>query len=199
MILKIGITGGIGSGKSVISHLLRLMHVPIYDCDAEAKRLILENSVIRTQLIHLVGKALYNESGFDTQLLASYIFNDEIHLQAVNGIIHPVVKSDFYEWAKLQSRLSSIVGMESAILIDAGFKNTVDVVVNVSAPIDIRVQRAVLRDHSSAELIKKRIDKQMSDEDRCRLSDITIWNDDVHPIIPQVFSLISQLKQNNKQ
>jgi dephospho-CoA kinase len=88
--------------------------------------------------------------------------------------------------------------MESAILIDAGFKNAVDVVVNVSAPIDIRIRRAVFRDHSSAELIKKRIDKQMSDEERCRLSDITIWNDDVHAIIPQVFSLLCQLKQNNK-
>lgn len=198
MILKIGITGGIGSGKSVISHLLRLMHVPIYNCDAEAKRLVVESSDIRGQLTRLVGETLYNESGLDAQLLASYIFNDETHLQAVNGIIHPVVKSDFCEWAEVQAKQFPIVGMESAILIDAGFKNAVDVVVNVSAPIDIRIRRAVLRDHSSAELIKKRIDKQMSDEERCRLSDITIWNDDVHAIIPQVFSLLCQLKQNNK-
>jgi len=197
MILKIGITGGIGSGKSVVSHLLRLMHIPVYDCDAEAKRLVVENSDIRRQLTRLVGETIYNESGLDTQLLASYIFNDEAHLQAVNGIIHPVVKSDFYEWAKLQAKQFSIVGMESAILIDAGFKNAVDVVVNVSAPINIRIQRAVLRDHSSAELVKKRIDKQMSDEERCRLSDITILNDDIHPIIPQVLSLLCQLKQNN--
>ena len=88
--------------------------------------------------------------------------------------------------------------MESAILIDAGFKNAVDFVVNVSAPINLRIQRAVIRDHSSAELIQKRMDKQLSDEERCRLSDITIWNDDVHPIIPQVFSFLCQLKQNNK-
>ncbi len=198
MILKIGITGGIGSGKSVISHLLRLMHVPIYDCDAEAKRLVVENSDIRRQLAYLVGENLYDDSGLDTQLLASYIFNDQTHLQAVNGIIHPAVKSDFYEWTKIQAKQFSIVGMESAILIDAGFKNAVDLVVNVSAPIEIRIQRAVLRDHSSVELIKKRIDKQMSDEERCKLSDITIWNDDVHPIIPQVFSFLCQLKQNNK-
>lgn len=198
MVLKIGITGGIGSGKSVISHLLRLMHVPVYDCDAEAKRLVVENSDIRRQLTCLVGETLYDESRLDTQLLASYIFNDETHLRAVNEIIHPVVKSDFYEWAKIQAKQFSIVGMESAILIDAGFKNAVDVVVNVSAPIDIRIQRAVLRDHSSAELVKKRIEKQLSDEERCRLSDITIWNDDVHPVIPQVFSFLCQLKQNNK-
>ncbi|NLI35416.1 MAG: dephospho-CoA kinase [Bacteroidales bacterium] len=198
MILKIGITGGIGSGKSVVSHLLRLMNVPVYDCDAESKRLVVENADIRKRLTCLVGKALYHKSELDKQMLASYIFDDESHLQAVNMIVHPVVKSDFYQWAALQAKHFSIVGMESAILIDAGFENAVDVVVNVSAPIDIRIQRAVLRDHSSAELIRKRMDKQLSDEERCRLSDITIWNDDVHPIIPQVFSFLCQLKQNNK-
>ncbi len=198
MILKIGITGGIGSGKSVISHLLRLMNVPVYDCDAESKRLVVENDDIRKHLTSLVGKALYNKAELDKQMLASYIFDDESHLQAVNKIVHPVVKSDFYQWAALQAKCFPIVGMESAILIDAGFKNAVDVVVNVSAPINIRIQRAVIRDHSSAELIKKRMDKQLSDEERCRLSDITIWNDDVHPIIPQVFSFLCQLKQNNK-
>jgi dephospho-CoA kinase len=192
--LSIGLTGGIGSGKSVISHLLRLMDIPIYDCDDETKHLIARDSSIRQSLTALVDANLYGPDGLDKQKLASYIFGNEVHLKAVNAIIHPAVRADFIRWTKAYSQVSLIVGMESAILIDAGFEDAVDIIVNVSAPTEVRLRRAVRRDHSSVELIQKRIDSQISENERNAKADYIIYNDDVHPIIPQVYSLINKLR-----
>lgn len=192
--LRIGLTGGIGSGKSVVSHLLRLMDIPIYDCDDETKHLMAHDSSIRQSLTALVDANLYDSGGLDKAKLANYIFGNDVHLKAVNAIIHPAVRADFIRWSKVYSQYSPILGMESAILIDVGFQDAVDIVINVSAPIDVRLRRAVLRDHSSVELIQKRIDSQISESERNAKADYIIYNDDVHPIIPQVYSLISKLR-----
>lgn len=196
MIVKLGITGGIGSGKSVVSRLIRLMGIPVYDCDSESKRLVVENQSIRTQLTHLVGAKLYTAAGMNKPLLASYIFGDEEHLKAVNSIIHPVVIEDFKRWAILKQQDTRIVAMESAILIDVGLQQQVDVVVNVTAPLELRIKRSVVRDSTSEELVRKRIESQLSDEQRCIHSQYIIQNDDVHPLIPQVVSLLQSI--NNK-
>ena len=114
----------------------------------------------------------------------------------VNGIIHPQVKNDFRQWA---DQLSSkpLVGMESAILIESGFRDEVDVLVMVYAPLDIRVERAMRRDGSSKDLVMKRIEAQMSDEVKRSQADFVIVNDDETPLIPQVLELISLLSKNN--
>jgi dephospho-CoA kinase len=195
MLFKIGITGGIGSGKSVVSHLLRLMGIPVYDCDSESKRLVVESPSIRHQLIQLVGEKLYTASGINKPLLASYIFNNEEHLKTVNSIIHPAVIDDFIRWTSTVCTSSGIVGMESAILIDAGLEGTVDIVINVSAPVELRINRAVARDSSTKEAIRKRIENQLSDEERCLHSQYIITNDDVHALIPQIVWLIDSIKK----
>ena len=183
MAIKIGITGGIGSGKSVVSRLLEIMGIPVYISDIEAKRITQTDPVIRRGLCDLVGQDVFQGGELNRSLLASYMFGHQEHVRKVNEIIHPQVKEDFRQWAaRLKSEL--LVGMESAILVEAGFK-------------DVRVERAVKRDCSSRELVMKRIEAQMSDEVKRSHADFVIVNDDETPLIPQVLELISLLSKNN--
>ena len=177
MVIKIGITGGIGSGKSVVSRLLEMMGIPVYVSDIEAKRITHTNEVLRRELCTLVGPDVFQ--------------NGEL-----NAIIHPKVKEDFRQWTLRKGDIG-IVGMESAILLEAGFKEEVDFVVMVYAPLEVRVVRAMKRDHSSKELIMKRIEAQMSDEIKRNRADFVIVNDDETPLIPQVLTFISLLSKNN--
>ncbi|WP_294617479.1 dephospho-CoA kinase [uncultured Bacteroides sp.] len=196
MTLKMGITGGIGSGKSVVSRLLEVMGIPVYISDTETKQLMVTDACIRNELVSLLGEEVYAGGVLNKSLLASYLFGDPEHAGQVNGIVHPRVKEDFRRWAEKRSAFP-IVGIESAILIEAGFAGEVDVVVTVYAPEEVRVRRAMKRDASSRELIERRIRSQMSDEEKRRLADFVIVNDGETPLIPQVLALIASLSQNN--
>lgn len=192
MIIKIGITGGIGSGKSVVSRLLEIMGVPIYISDSEAKRLTQTDRTIREGLTGLLGEEVYAGGVLNKPLLASYLFGSPEHARQVNGIIHPRVKEDFRIWARRHAD-SRIVGIESAILIEAGFASEVDKIVLVYAPEEVRIRRAVARDASSREAIQRRIASQMSDEKKREQADFVIVNDGETPLIPQVLQLIASL------
>lgn len=196
MTIRIGITGGIGSGKSVVSRLLEVMGIPVYISDVETKQLMLTDTCIRSELTSLLGKEAYAGGALNKPLLASYLFGSPGHARQINGIIHPRVKEDFRQWLRRRAT-SSMAGIESAILIEAGFAGEVDVVVMVYAPEEIRVQRAMKRDASSRELIEKRIRSQMSDEEKRGQADFVIVNDGETPLIPQVLALITFLSQNN--
>ena len=165
MTVKIGITGGIGSGKSVVSRLLEVMGIPVYISDGETKQLMMTDSCIRSELTALLGEEVYVGGVLNKSLLASYLFGSPEHAGQINGIVHPRVKEDFRQWV-CQRAACRMAGIESAILIEAGFADEVDVVVMVYAPEEIRVQRAMKRDASSRELIEKRIRSQMSDEEK---------------------------------
>ena len=196
MTIKIGITGGIGSGKSVVSRLLEIMGIPVYISDIEAKRITNTDEVIRRELSALVGQDVFRNGELNRPLLASYIFGHPEHTKAVNGIIHPRVKADFRQWAARQTD-KPLVGMESAILLEAGFRGEVDFLVMVYAPLKLRVERSIKRDCSSKEQIMKRIEAQTSDEIKRKHADFVIVNDDETPLIPQVLELISLLSKNN--
>ena len=177
MAIKIGITGGIGSGKSVVSRLLEIMGIPVYISDIEAKRITHTNDVIRRELCALVGQDVFQNGELNRPLLASYIFGSPEHTKEVNAVIHPQVKEDFRRWAIRKGDIA-MVGMEYA-------------------PLEVRVERAMRRDHSSRELIMKRIEAQMSDEIKRNHADFVIVNDDETPLIPQVLKFISLLSKNN--
>ncbi|RGM49188.1 MULTISPECIES: dephospho-CoA kinase [Bacteroides] len=196
MSIKIGVTGGIGSGKSVVSHLLEIMGVPVYISDIETKRLMTTDIRIRQELKALLGEEVYRNSELNKPLLATYLFGDAEHARQVNDIIHPRVKDDFRQWIRQRNEFS-ILGIESAILIEAGFSVEVDTVVMVYAPEEIRLQRAIERDASTRELVEKRICSQMNDERKRMLADFVIMNDGETPLIPQVLELITSLSQNN--
>ncbi len=195
MTIKIGITGGIGSGKSVVSRLLGVMGIPVYISDDESKRLTVSDASIRRELLSIFGEEIYAGGALNRPLLASYIFGNPEHIRQVNGIIHPRVKEDFRRWTQAH-KASPVVGIESAILVEAGFTDEVDVVVMVSAPEEVRISRAVHRDASSREAVVKRIRSQMSDEEKGRYADFEIVNDGETPLIPQVSRLIASLSEN---
>ena len=192
MSIKIGITGGIGSGKSVVSKLLQLMGVPVYIADVESKRLTETDPDIRAALISLLGDEVYQDGKLNRSLLASYIFGNKDNLTMVNGIIHPRIKDDFRRWAQSHSSYP-IVGIEAAILIEAGFTEDVDQVVLVYAPQEIRLRRAVSRDACSAEQVQQRMRNQMPDEDKMAFAHHIIYNDDKQALIPQLGALIKTL------
>lgn len=197
MTLKLGITGGIGSGKSVVSRLLGLLGIPVYISDTETKQLMVADECIRRELTALLGNSVYSPNGsLNKQLLASYIFGNHAHIAQVNAIVHPRVKLHFRQWVHHHGRYP-LVGMESAILFESGFAGEVDRTVMVYAPHEVRIRRAMERDAASRQQIESRIHSQMDDEEKRRLADYVIVNDDETPLIPQVLELITSLSKNN--
>ncbi len=159
--IRLGITGGIGSGKSYVSHLLNIhFGIPVYECDTEAKRLNNEDPLIREALIRLVGPEVYDKDGLVKPVLAEYLFANSENALQVNSIIHPAVGRDFLRWCKEQD--AEIVGMESAILFESGFYANVDKVLFVEAPLEVRIQRAIRRDGLLREQVEARIAQQDS-------------------------------------
>lgn len=171
---KIGITGGIGSGKSTVCALLKEHGVAVYDSDAEAKRLMSENESLRSALVDAFGEECYNGEGLNRAYLASKVFGDDEALARLNAIVHPAVKEDFRAWA--ESQQGSYVVLESAILFESGFDAEVDTTLAVMAPLEERVRRAMERDGVTREQILDRISHQLSDDELHRRANRTIVN-----------------------
>lgn len=198
---RIGITGGIGSGKSYVARLLTQQYsIPVYDCDAEAKRLNVQSDEIRQALIRLVGPDIYaSDCSLQRSVLAQYLFASSDNAQRVNAIVHPVVARDFEQWAQRQSDLGqSIVALESAILFESGFDRFIDYSINVSAPHDLRLQRAMLRDEASRQSIEARMQRQMSDQERSSLSHFTLINDG-RELEAQIQYILQEIRAKNKK
>jgi len=191
----LGITGGIGSGKSVVSQLLSLNGISVYIADTESKRLVSTSPAIREKLIHLFGEEIYAGGVLNKPFLASYIFNDKKVLETVNAIIHPEVGKDFQQWLQLHNRYD-IVAQESAILFESGFNRLVDKVIMVYTPLEIRIRRVMERDNITRDKVLERIQNQMTDEEKVKLSDFVIVNDGTKSLIGEVFNILQQIKEN---
>jgi len=188
----IGLTGGIGSGKSTVSRLFEIMGIPVYIADTESKRLTESSPVIRRKLTERFGANLYTESQLNKPLLASLIFKNADNRNYVNSVIHPVVKSDFEQWKALHNRFPVLV-IEAAILFESGFAGLVDVRVTVTAPEELRIRRVELREGWSRESIVARIQSQLPEEEKIRRSDCVIYNDDKQALIPQIERLMEEI------
>ena len=190
--IKLGVTGGIGSGKSVVCEVLRLHDIPVYDADLEAKNLNDTSPVIREKLIEAFGAELYKNDKLDRKKLAQLIFNDEKNLHRVNSIIHPELAKHFEKWT--DGRMEhSIVAIDAAVLFEAGFQQFVDKTITVFSPVETRIERVVKRDNLTKEQILSRINSQMSDEEKIRLSDFVIINDNKHSILEQVSTILKTI------
>lgn len=191
--LKIGITGGIGSGKTYVCQILGRLGVPVYNCDAEAKRLMTESSFIRHHLVELLGGSVYCSDGsLNKPMLAQYIFSDPSHAARINSLVHPVVKDDFLDFVSSLGQVR-FCAMESAILFESGFNELVDVTVVVDAPLHVRMERAMIRDAATEEQVRARMKSQLSDDERRELSDYCIWNDGTTDVESQVSHLLCKL------
>ena len=191
--ISIAITGGIGSGKTFVSNLLQERGIPVYNADDEAKRLMLCDEGIRRGLVDLLGKEVYLKDSLNKPLLASYLFADAGNAARINGIVHPRVKEDFLRWLDTH-RDKEIVGLECAILYEAGFDDTVDTVVMVYAPESLRIERAMKRDNATEQQIRARIAAQMDDEEKRRKAAFVICTDGNIPVEEQITALVAQIK-----
>lgn len=192
--IKIGITGGIGSGKTYVARLLENCGVPVYDSDSRAKQLTATDLNIRKDLVALLGEEVYQNGVLNKELLAAYLFAGEEHAAQINGVIHPTVFHDFDSWCK-QIGPVEVVGLESAILFESGFYERTDCVCVVSAPLELRIRRAMDRDGRDREAIEARIRAQMDDEEREARADYIIVNDGVQPLVPQLEKMLDELKK----
>ena len=193
----IGVTGGIGCGKSYVSAKIRLRGIPVYDSDSRAKQITATNPVIKMELTRLVGPTLYCPCGcgvMQKEVLAKFIFGNPENLAKVNAIIHPRVRDDFRQWADGQKGKDFCI-MESAILFESGFDSEVDFTVCVDAPLELRIQRCMKRDNAPREAVLERIRNQMDQEEKCGKADFVIVNDDVQALEPQIDELIEKCKK----
>jgi len=197
MALTIGITGGIGSGKSTVCKIFKLLETPVFEADTVAKSLINSNNEIRNGLIGLFGKSIYNaENKVNRKMLANLIFNDDDLMEKVNQLIHPVVRNEFINWQNRQ--ISAYIIHEAAILFESGFYKMMDYTILVSAPEEIRIERVTKRDNFSREMVQSRIRKQWSDEDKRILASVELVNDNKNLLIPQILEIDKKLKTDGK-
>ncbi len=187
--IRIGVTGGIGSGKSVVCRLLEIRGIPVYDSDTAAKELMLTDPEIRKGLISLLGEDVYKEGQLNKPLLSSFLFSSPQHAAMINHLVHPVVRTDFRRWAEAR-RKCFFIAMESAILIESGFVREVDKVVDVYTPFSLRLKRVMKRDGSTEDQVRQRIHSQMDDEQKKKIADIILMNDEEKSLIVQVENML---------
>lgn len=193
--VRLGVTGGIGSGKSVVCRLLQMLDVPVYDSDSRAKWLMANSLALRERLCARFGVEIYEGGVLQRRVLAERVFSDAEALAALNAIVHPAVAEDFCAWAaEREAEGADVVVLESAILLSSGFDRFVDRCVAVVAPEELRVARAVARDGASVEQIKARIAAQMSQQEVAGRCDYVIVNDEESMLWPQVLSLVAELR-----
>ena len=191
----IGITGGIGSGKSVIAKQLREMGYAVYDTDSEAKRLIVEDAHVREQMEQLFGEEVYRDGVYQTAVVAQRVFADKSLLARLNTIVHPAVRADIKDWIlENGGRDSEVNFIECAILYQAGFDSLCDKVVAVTAPEDIRMERVIARDHSTMDKVRARMRAQNAEQDLLR-ADIVVNNDGEIPISTLCRQILHEAKE----
>jgi len=193
--LKVGITGGIGSGKTTVCKVFETLGVPVYYADLEAKKLQEQDAEVKGAILKEFGENILNASGsIDRAKLAAIVFNDKDKLQKLNNIVHPAVANHFNNWLTT-NKTSKYTLQEAAILFESGVYKRVDKIISVIAPIDIRILRTAKRDNISEELVQQRMKNQISDEEKIKRSDFIIYNDEQQLLIPQVIRIHEQLNQ----
>lgn len=171
--MLVGITGGIGSGKSAISRALRALGYPVYDTDSEAKRIIVENKAVRSQIEYLFGSDVFDGDRYRTDVVAQQVFADGDLLDKLNKVVHPAVCFDVKHWALKQNGTCFV---ESAILWESGLAELCDTVVEVTAPMEVRIERTMARDNASREQVQQRIASQTRETDMRAHANIILNN-----------------------
>jgi dephospho-CoA kinase len=187
MAIMIGLTGGIGSGKSVVAKVFATLGIPVFNADEEAKRIMQTSTEIKTKLIEQFGTDIYNESGLDKEKLASIVFNDPFQLQLLNAIVHPLTIQAAKDWAAKQT--SPYVIKEAALIFESGAADGLFKVIGVTAPLSLRTHRVMQRDGITKDQVDARMRNQISDTIKMRLCDYVIENNNQQMVIPQVLEI----------
>lgn len=186
--LKIGLTGGIGSGKTYVAEVFSKIGIPVYEADIRAKSIMRHSQRVKETLFHLFGKNAYIGSEPNNKYIASKVFNDKSLLDKLNNTIHPAVNEDFEQWCKSTSQARYII-KEAAILFQTDSYKSLDKIIAVSAPINVRIKRAMARDGATEKKIKDRITNQLPTEKINTLADFVVNNDGKSLILPQIIQI----------
>lgn len=191
--IKVGIAGGIGSGKTIICHVFKVLGIPVYNADLGAKLIMNKSDQVRLAVMQEFGDEAYSNGVLNRAFLAAQVFNDAAKLAQLNRIVHPAVIQAAEDWADAQTAPYSL--KEASILFESGSYKKVDYSILVTAPIEIRIARVMERDQVTREQVLARMNNQMSDEEKTKLADFVIINDGITPIIPQVMALHHQFQK----
>lgn len=191
--LKVGLTGGMGSGKSTVAKIFETLHIPVYYADDAAKRLMNENAELKKQIIELLGNDVYENGVLNRKKVSERLFQDPALVKAINAIVHPVTIADAEQW--MESQTSPYCIKEAALIFESGSEKNLDIIITVVSPLHLRIQRLLERDNTTEEAIRARMKNQLSDEEKINRSDYIIFNDEEHMLIPQVLEIHQQLLQ----
>ena len=191
MTLRIGITGGIGSGKSTVAKVFEVLGIPVYYADEAARRVMNEDEEVRKQIIQHFGASAYKNNQLDRAYIGGQVFNNKQKLELMNSLVHPATIRDSENWMSRQTTPYAI--KEAAIIFESGTQDQYDYIIGVTAPVSLRILRAMKRDGLTRDQVLARMEKQINDIIKMRLCDFVIYNDEQQAIIPQVIKLHSTL------
>lgn len=195
--LKVGITGGIGSGKSTVCTIFEVLGIPVYNADQRAKELINNDKLIRQKIIKLLGEAAYNDQGYNREYVAANVFNNPEKLQMLNAIVHPAVGLDAAKW--FANQYAPYALQEAALLVENGSYKLLDYLISVTAPEEIRVQRVMARDGVSWEQVQQRMKNQLPQAEKDKVADFIIDNSGNSSLVKQVINVHLQLIMKDEE
>lgn len=190
--LKIGITGGIGSGKTTVCRLFSLLGIPVFNADEESKKILDSDNEVAIRVKKLLGD-VYENGTADRKKIASMVFSDKKKLEQLNAILHPAVIHAFEKWTFRQKNVPYVL-KEAALIFEASTHTGLDKIIVVTAPEDQRLQRIVARDKTTEQAVRSRMQHQLSEEEKINRSDFVIINDGKHSLIEQVMQIHQSLK-----
>ena len=186
--ITVGVTGGIGSGKSIVCNIFKILGIPVFEADTVAKQLLHSNEKVKREIIRLFGAGIYSPDGMvDRKKLAEIIFNDKIQLEKVNNIVHPQVRTEYMEWLKKQNTIYVI--HEAAILFESGFYKLTDFTILISAPEKQRIEWVKKRDNLSDNQVRERIARQWPEEKKQKLASVVLHNNNKNLILPEIIKI----------
>lgn len=189
--LKIGLTGGIGSGKSTVARIFEVLGIPVYYADEAAKRLMNENEYLRNEIRREFGEEAYTNGKLNRAFVSSRVFNDKEKLHQLNALVHPVTIRDAEEWMEHQK--TSYIIKEAALIFESGSAQKLDYVIGIYAPQILRIQRVMLRDNITRQEVIERMKNQIDEDIKMKLCDFVITNDEKDLVIPQIIEVHRKL------
>lgn len=196
MALRIGLTGGIGSGKSTVAKIFETLGIPVFDADTAAKNIMNEDKLLKQKVKDLFGNQSYEDGTLNRKYIASIVFNDVLKLEQLNALIHPATITTAHEWATKQTTPYTV--KEAALFFESGSATGIDYIIGVYAPQHLRIQRVMQRDNISREEVLSRLNKQIDEEMKMKLCDFVVVNDEQHLLLPQVIALHEKFIQLSK-
>jgi dephospho-CoA kinase len=197
MVLRVGLTGGLGSGKSTAAQIFEVLGIPVYYADVAAKRLMNEDAELRSAITVIFGKEAYSNNILDRKYISSIVFSDSAKLELLNRLVHPVTKKDSEAWMQQQTTPYAI--HEAALIFEAKVSERLDYVIGVSSPTELRIKRAIERDKVNREEVLKRMNQQLDEDIKMSKCDFLLINDEQQLLIPQVVGLHEKLIGLSKQ